>query len=175
MTGNEAFIGRGDQCQIQLRDGSVSRKHARIERLGSKFWIEDLDSPNGVFVNSRRISRRALLAEGVVIELGQSLLRFAPPADNRPSADVNATPNLPVQSVKPPPPPPEALEPEALPVAEEPPPHLELVSEQTDKSVEPEVVPVNEPQRTLGVADKVMIGAGVALMVLGGVAAVILS
>lgn len=173
LMGNEALIGRGEQCQVSLRDGSVSRKHARIERLGSKFWIEDLDSPNGVFVNSRRISRRAILADGVVIEVGQSLLRFQAPADNQPGPKSDATPNVPLKAVTPPPPPVEALVDEpAVPIAAEPPPSLKLVddTEQTE-----DLIPVNEPPRALGVQEKALIAAGVLLMAVGGIAAVVLS
>lgn len=182
LMGNEALIGRGEQCQVSLRDGSVSRKHARIERRGSKFWLEDLDSPNGVFVNSRRISRRAILADGVVIEVGQSLLRFQAPADNQPGPRSDATPNFPLKAVTPPPPPEEApaearIDEPAVPVAAEPPPSLERVDDggEPEEDEGEDVIPVNEPPRTLGVQEKALIAAGVLLMAAGGIAAVVLS
>lgn len=69
-------IGRGTQVDLRLRDRAVSRSHARIVREGSTFTLVDLDSPNGVYVNGRRLRVSVALAEGDVLELGQSLLRF---------------------------------------------------------------------------------------------------
>lgn len=69
-------IGRGTHVDFRLRDRAVSRSHARILREGSTFSLVDLDSPNGVFLNGRRVKRSALLSEGDVIELGRTLLRF---------------------------------------------------------------------------------------------------
>lgn len=186
MIGQEALLGRGDACQLQVRDGSVSRKHAKLERVGTRFWIEDLDSPNGVFVNSRRISRRAVLADGVVIEVGQTLLRFQAPADIREQEDSGMTPKVAASKprvthpsvVAPSTPDTNPETPRAelnlMPAAAEAPPRLELVeAEQADESGA--VVPVNEPPAALGVVEKVLVAAGVGLMAVGGVAALLLS
>jgi hypothetical protein len=69
-------IGRGTGVDLRLRDRSVSRAHARILREGLTFTLVDLDSPNGVYLNSHRVRGPAPLTEGDVIELGKSLLRF---------------------------------------------------------------------------------------------------
>jgi pSer/pThr/pTyr-binding forkhead associated (FHA) protein len=61
---------------LRIRDRAVSRSHARVVREGSAFIVRDLGSPNGVFVNGRRVKRTARLSDGDVIELGQTILRF---------------------------------------------------------------------------------------------------
>jgi len=59
-----------------LRDTSVSRRHAEIHRdKGDEFTLIDLNSLNGVFVNSEKIGRYKL-KEGDIIEIGDVNLRF---------------------------------------------------------------------------------------------------
>ncbi len=48
-------IGRGDDCDIHLDDVKVSRNHARIEFDGSTYYIIDLDSTNGTFIENTRL------------------------------------------------------------------------------------------------------------------------
>ena len=45
------LIGRSPDASIRLLDGGVSRQHATIRRDGTMFWISDLGSANGSFVN----------------------------------------------------------------------------------------------------------------------------
>lgn len=69
-------VGRGTQADLRLRDRAVSRLHARILREGSAFTLQDMDSPNGLYVNGRRMEEPTPLSDGDVIELGHTLLRF---------------------------------------------------------------------------------------------------
>jgi hypothetical protein len=69
-------IGRGTDNEMTLRDSSVSRRHAEIDRdKGDVFTIIDLDSTNGVYVNNEKI-RKHILHEGDIIEIGDINLRF---------------------------------------------------------------------------------------------------
>jgi uncharacterized protein involved in exopolysaccharide biosynthesis len=54
------LIGRGDDADFQVQDGSVSGHHARIIRQGAGFEIIDLDSTNGTFVKGQRVKRESL-------------------------------------------------------------------------------------------------------------------
>ncbi len=63
LEGDAAILGRHPDCDIVLESGSVSRQHARITRAGGSYYIEDLDSRNGTFVNSRAVVDRQLLAD----------------------------------------------------------------------------------------------------------------
>jgi hypothetical protein len=68
-------IGRGQDCDIQLADPNVSRRHAELRQEGTAYWIVDLDSTNGIEVNGRR-SKRAKLDHGDKVLLGSTELLF---------------------------------------------------------------------------------------------------
>jgi pSer/pThr/pTyr-binding forkhead associated (FHA) protein len=51
------ILGRNPQCAIHLDHASVSRTHARIFLHDGAYYIEDLNSRNGVLVNGRRGTR----------------------------------------------------------------------------------------------------------------------
>lgn len=75
----QILIGRSEDCELQIRDPGVSRRHARLVMRGSKTLIEDLRGHNGTFVNGVRIRRRATLLPGDVVEMGKTLLRYDAP------------------------------------------------------------------------------------------------
>ena len=64
-------IGRGKDCHIRIQgDEAVSRKHAAVTRRGVSFMIEDLQSSNGVYVNSERIRGATELRVGDRVGIG---------------------------------------------------------------------------------------------------------
>ncbi len=58
-------------------DGEISREHARIVQRGGYYWIEDMGSTNGTFVNGLRIFSPQVLQPGDEIRLGQTKLVVA--------------------------------------------------------------------------------------------------
>jgi FHA domain-containing protein len=68
-------IGRSKDCDIQVSDPNVSRRHAEIRQEGSAYWVVDLDSTNGTEVNGRRL-KRAKLRSGDTITVGSTQLVF---------------------------------------------------------------------------------------------------
>ncbi|HEX7151346.1 MAG TPA: FHA domain-containing protein [Thermoanaerobaculia bacterium] len=72
----EYTIGRDKSNTIVIADGSVSSKHARIERTGDGFILEDLQSRNGSYVNGERITARRPLKDGDLVRLGKVILTF---------------------------------------------------------------------------------------------------
>jgi len=52
----EIAIGRGSNCDISLKDETLSSNHARISYHHTQWWIEDLGSTNGTFLNKIQIS-----------------------------------------------------------------------------------------------------------------------
>ena len=68
-------IGRSRDCDIQLSDPNVSRRHAELRQEGATYWIVDLDSTNGIEVNGRRL-KRAKLESGDTITLGSTDVTF---------------------------------------------------------------------------------------------------
>ena len=68
-------IGRSRDCDIQLADANVSRRHAELRQEGASYWIVDLGSTNGMEVNGKRV-KRAKLRHGDTITLGSTELTF---------------------------------------------------------------------------------------------------
>ena len=66
---NPFLIGRLPECHLTLRDNRVSRRHARIRRVDSDYFIEDLGSRHGIAVNGKRVQRHRIAA-GDRIEFG---------------------------------------------------------------------------------------------------------
>jgi hypothetical protein len=75
LDGVQTTIGRSKECDIQLPDPNVSRKHAEVRQEGAAYWAIDLDSTNGMEVNGRRL-KRAKLRQGDTITVGSTELVF---------------------------------------------------------------------------------------------------
>jgi len=68
-------IGRSRDCDIQLADANVSRRHAELRQEGATYWIVDLGSTNGIEVNGKRV-KRAKLNSGDTITMGSTDITF---------------------------------------------------------------------------------------------------
>jgi Protein of unknown function (DUF3662)/FHA domain len=68
-------IGRSRECDIQLNDPNVSRRHAELRQEGASYWIVDLESTNGIEINGRRL-KRAKLEDGDRVTIGSTDLTF---------------------------------------------------------------------------------------------------
>jgi hypothetical protein len=68
-------IGRSRDCDVQVADPNVSRRHAELRQEGTTYWLVDLDSTNGIAVNGRRV-KRAKLQDGDTITLGATDVAF---------------------------------------------------------------------------------------------------
>ena len=76
IDGAKAVLGRSKDCDVQVEDANVSRRHAELRREGSTWWLVDLDSTNGTELNGKRV-QRAKLSDGDTITLGATDLVFA--------------------------------------------------------------------------------------------------
>ena len=70
-----AVVGRARSCALQLDDRLVSRRHVRFDRTGDGWTVQDLETPNGVWVNEARVDS-ALLAPGDTVIVGQHVLIY---------------------------------------------------------------------------------------------------
>ena len=68
-------LGRSKECDVQVPDANVSRRHAELRQEGSSWWVVDLDSTNGLELNGKRV-QRAKLTDGDKITLGSTDLVF---------------------------------------------------------------------------------------------------
>lgn len=72
----EIFIGRAPDNEVHVKDKSVSRKHLKIIKRGEKYFVTDLGSKNGTFVDGMRISggKEYEVREGMPIAVGKTFL-----------------------------------------------------------------------------------------------------
>ncbi len=72
-------IGRETSNDLTLTlDPMVSGRHTRIAREGHHYWLEDLESRNGVYLGDSRVSERVLIGPGTTFTVGRTLLEFMP-------------------------------------------------------------------------------------------------
>jgi len=83
----EFVLGRGEDVDIQIDNPLVSRRHARVCFRDGAWRVEDLDTPNGLYVNGNRVQYQEL-QPGDRIELGQHFVVFEGSAANLDIATV---------------------------------------------------------------------------------------
>lgn len=74
----ETLLGRDPSCHVTIPDSSVSHRHARVYHSDGEWYIEDLGSTNGTFVNDRQLVRPVLLRAGDKVSIGRSVLEARP-------------------------------------------------------------------------------------------------
>jgi hypothetical protein len=70
VTKSGATIGRGPESTIQLADLSVSRKHARIVYKQGAYWLSDLGSMGGTWIDGAKLAAPRRVATGQTIDIG---------------------------------------------------------------------------------------------------------
>jgi adenylate cyclase len=79
-SGNVWKIGRGEQNSVVLIDDMVSRNHAMIQQMkDGEFYLIDMDSANGSYVNGRKLTAPSALHHGDRLAFGKSRLAFRNP------------------------------------------------------------------------------------------------
>lgn len=76
------IIGRASTTDVKLDDLLVSRHHAKISRAEGRFFIEDLSSQNGVFLNGERVTAPQFLTHGSKVCIGPYTLIFEDTEDD---------------------------------------------------------------------------------------------
>ena len=71
-----ADIGRADRCAIRLDDTYVSQVHARLVGDDGSWYVEDLGSTNGTFLNDHKVEQRAEVHAGDVVKVGKTVLEL---------------------------------------------------------------------------------------------------
>lgn len=121
LTNRPVTLGREAINDVVLSDPEISRRHARLFVQDGQFFLEDLGSTNGTFINGRRVHAPTRLQDSDVIEFGESIrLQFLqsdgdeveplpPPvvieAELPPAARERPGPTKPLSGEPPPPPP----------------------------------------------------------------------
>lgn len=82
--GAACSIGRAATNNVTIEDGRVSRRHALVHRQDSEFWVIDLGSGNGTYLNGRRVTLATKLSDGDVLMIADHDFKFR--LDSSPSA-----------------------------------------------------------------------------------------
>ena len=73
--GDELTVGRASGCQVALPDDSyASQLHARIFRRDGRYWLEDLGSTNGTYLNAKPVTSPVALRRGDRVQVGRTVL-----------------------------------------------------------------------------------------------------
>ncbi|QEG23258.1 SpoIIE family protein phosphatase [Mariniblastus fucicola] len=76
LSTDPVIIGRHPECSIQIDDGSVSRHHAKVVSVEGAWFLEDLDSRNGTFLNGQAIQKQTRLFDGAIIKICDIAFNF---------------------------------------------------------------------------------------------------
>jgi hypothetical protein len=71
---DEQTVGRAAGCQITLDDTYISQLHARVFSKDGGWYVEDLGSTNGTYLNSKRVSGALALKRGDRVKIGATVL-----------------------------------------------------------------------------------------------------
>ncbi|WP_164017296.1 FHA domain-containing protein [Pyxidicoccus trucidator] len=72
-------MGRSSSSDLRLQHPSISRRHAQLIRRADRFFVKDLSSQNGTFLNRTRVTAEAEVMPGDEIAMGNALLRLRGP------------------------------------------------------------------------------------------------
>ena len=80
-------IGRDSLCDLPIGEAAISRKHCRIFRDADNFYLEDLESHNGTFVNDASVTTRRIV-HGDQIRIGSAHFMFLTEKDDAVTAQA---------------------------------------------------------------------------------------
>ena len=75
VSGN-MVMGRAPECELALDDTFVSQQHARLFAKNGSWYVEDLGSTNGTFVNDQRLGAPAMVQPGDRVRVGTTVMEL---------------------------------------------------------------------------------------------------
>jgi hypothetical protein len=69
-------IGRAPECELRVDDTYASQQHARLFAKNDSWFVEDLGSTNGTFVNEQKLAAPAMLQPGDTVRIGQTTMEL---------------------------------------------------------------------------------------------------
>lgn len=76
LTKKKSILGRSFKASIPIEDDKASREHTEIVQENGKYFVVDLGSTNGTYLNDQLLAHRHELRAGDVIRIGSSIFRF---------------------------------------------------------------------------------------------------
>jgi pSer/pThr/pTyr-binding forkhead associated (FHA) protein len=75
--GEEITVGRAAGCQVTLDDSYASQLHARVYARDGTWYVEDLGSTNGTYLNRRKVAGPMVMQRGDKLQIGNTILEMA--------------------------------------------------------------------------------------------------
>ena len=71
FSSQEVTLGRDPAADLQLHDPTISAQHSRLTYHHGQWWIEDLHSTNGTYLNQEPVHEPLVIASGDIMRCGQ--------------------------------------------------------------------------------------------------------
>lgn len=88
FTLTEIMIGRDTHCDLSVMDEALSAHHARITHHHGQWWLEDLNSRNGTFLNREKLNTPAVIITGDQFKCGNTLFDIRVDVEEVPPANT---------------------------------------------------------------------------------------
>jgi pSer/pThr/pTyr-binding forkhead associated (FHA) protein len=83
FTQPEIMLGRDTNCDLSISDEALSAHHARVTFHHGQWWLEDMNSTNGTFLNRNKLSTPAVVITGDEFKCGNTLFSLRIDADDK--------------------------------------------------------------------------------------------
>ena len=84
LADHSVLVGRSPQARISIPDPAVSRRHCEISTENSRWYVKDLGSRNGTYLNLKPVRRKRRLRKGDCIRVGRThIIRIAGGGEER--------------------------------------------------------------------------------------------
>ncbi|MPY78970.1 MAG: FHA domain-containing protein [Actinophytocola sp.] len=78
LDGRPILIGRADDSTLVLDDDYASTRHARLSLRGTDWYVEDLGSTNGTYLDRAKVTAPLRVPLGVPIRIGKTVIELRP-------------------------------------------------------------------------------------------------
>jgi len=83
FTQPEIMLGRDSNCDLSVMDEALSAHHARITFHHGQWWLEDLNSTNGTFLNREQLTTPAVVITGDEFKCGNTIFSIRIDSDDK--------------------------------------------------------------------------------------------
>ncbi|HKI39714.1 MAG: FHA domain-containing protein FhaB [Mycobacterium sp.] len=78
LSGQPVLIGRADDSTVVLTDDYASTRHARLSQRGLEWYVEDLGSTNGTYLDRAKVTTAVRVPIGTPVRIGKTAIELRP-------------------------------------------------------------------------------------------------